>query len=297
MIPKPCDFNGKKGVHMAHLNIRSLWNKIDLVRQTIKSSNLDMMSLSESWLNESMNSSLINIPGYLCIRHDRSWTENNATKKGGGICCYVKDNIQVSHVEFNMSTKDIELLWISLNFPKSKKLIIGNVYRPPEGNVKSFCDLLDSTLTLIRDKQNNSHEIFILGDFNINVRTPSNPETKLLKWFEQRSSLKQIITDVTRYSNLNSCIDLIFTDCLSISDYGTLDVNLSDHEMIFLTRKHVSKPKVSSSFMGRSYLNYDKNLFTTSLKTKDWEPFYNSVNPNIAWAIMEQIIKTEIDIM
>ena len=26
-------FNNKKGIHMAHLNIRSLWNKFDLVRQ------------------------------------------------------------------------------------------------------------------------------------------------------------------------------------------------------------------------------------------------------------------------
>ena len=163
--------------------------------------------------------------------------------------------------------------------------------------MKSFCDSLDAKLTAVKNKQNNNYEIVLVGDFNINYRTPSNSDTKSLEWFEQRLSLKQIITNVKRFSNLNSCIDLIFTDNLTVADHGTLNVNLSDHEMLFVTRKHVSKPKVPSSFEGRSYIDYDEIQFVTSLKDKDWDLFYDSVNPNAAWYIMKQTIVSVIDTM
>ena len=88
MGTKICDFRDKKGVHLAHLNIRSLWNKIDVLRQTIKDSCIDMISLSETWLTSPLNTNQIDIPGYTCIRYDRTWIENNIVKKGGGVCCY-----------------------------------------------------------------------------------------------------------------------------------------------------------------------------------------------------------------
>ena len=147
----------------------------------------------------------------------------------------------------------------------------------------------------VRNKQSNSHEIFILGDFNINYRTPNHQDTKLLKWFEQRSSLKHIIKDITRFSNLNSCIDLIFSDSLFLNDFGTLDVNLSDHA--FVTRKHIKKVKVSSRFTGRSYLNFNPELFVRNLNNLEWEELYNSENPDQAWDFMCSQIESVIDIM
>ena len=162
MNTKICDFVNKKGVHLAQLNIRSLWNKIDITRQMILNSGLDMISLSETWLSSQMNSQVIDIPGYNCIRHDRSWTENNNIKKGGGLCAYVKSDINVSYLDFleyNVSTKDMELLWISLILPNSKRIIIGNAYRPPQGNVKTFCDTLDTLLSNIKDRQTGNFEV------------------------------------------------------------------------------------------------------------------------------------------
>ena len=69
-----------------------------------------MVSLSETLLNDSMNNMLLNIPGYTCIRQDRTWMENNVVKKGGGLCCYGKENTQLAYVEFvdfNVSSKNI----------------------------------------------------------------------------------------------------------------------------------------------------------------------------------------------
>ena len=300
MFGNVCNFKGKKGLHLAHINIRSLWNKIDVVKQTVLTSGLSLISFSESWLNENIDDELIKIPGYICFRNDRSWIENNSIKKGGGICCYILENLCASYSEFetlNVSSRDIEILWISLTIPNCKKIIVGNIYRPPQGNVKKFCDTIDDKLEIIKNSQRNNYEIFILGDFNINYKINNNQDTKQLKWLEQKANLKQIIKDITRFSNNNSCIDLILTDSLFLSDFGTLNVNLSDHEMIYVTRKHVTKPKHPSSFRGRSYVGYNEELFMQNLMNNDWERFYNVRDPNVAWSMMKNIILSHINVM
>ena len=161
------------------------------------------------------------------------------------------DIISSYHIltEFNVSTKDIELFWISLAIPNCKKIIIGNVYRPPQGNVKLFCDTLDDKLLALKNRQRQNFETFILRDFYINYNLTNNPDTKQLKWFEQKSSLKQIITTITGFSDTNSCIDLIYTDSPSVFDYGTLDVNLSDHEMILLLGDTLGKIRPQKLFL------------------------------------------------
>ena len=293
------DFNNIKGLHFGHLNVRSLWSKFDLLKPLIQSSGLTLMSFSETWLTSDMNNNYIEIPGYICLRQDRTWIENGNVKKGGGVCCYIKNNICTSSIEFydyNRSTKDIEILWLSINIPNCKKLIVGNVYRPPQGNVKNMTDTLDDLLQQIT-LYNNSADIFLLGDFNVNYKDATSSNTKTLKWFEQRIGLKQIITDITRFSDRNSCIDLIFTNSGSISNQGTLDVNISDHEMIFVTRKHVSKEKNPSSFNGRLYKNYNENLFLQKLSLSDWDAFYQCNDPNEAWNIFENKILGIIDVM
>ena len=69
-----------------------------------------------------------------------------------------------------------------------------------------------------------------------------------------------------------------------------MNVNLSDHEMVYVTRKHVKNIKHPSSFIGRSYVNYNEDLFVQALLNSDWEMFYNSANPNDAWSTMKTII-------
>ena len=120
------DFNHLRGLHFVHLNIRSLWNKFDQFRELLKDSNVDIFGLSESWLNINIDDRLLLIPDYTCIRLDRAWSEDNVNiKKGGGVCCYIKSNINFSDIEIahlNKSNKDIEMLWITINQPNTKLL-------------------------------------------------------------------------------------------------------------------------------------------------------------------------------
>ena len=84
-----------------------------------------------------------------------------------------------------------------------------------------------------------------------------------LEWFEHRSRLEPKMKNITCYSNNNSCLDPVYTNSKITSKSGTLDCNISDHQSVFITCKHITKPKEKLEFSGRSYLNLDEELFCT----------------------------------
>ena len=140
-------------------------------------------------------------------------------------------------------------------------------------------------------------EIFISGDFNINYFNKRDPNTRALMWLENVTGFKQLTKDVTRFSANNSCLDLILSDSEHVKNCGTLDVNLSDHEMIFVTRKMDSTTHKKTEFVGRSYRKYDKEKFSHNLQLCNWDNCYSTDNPDYAWELMYDNITQEIDIM
>ena len=67
-------FEGIKGTHITHLNIRSLVNKIDIFRQYLSNSNISIAAISESetWLHKLIPGYMVNIEGYQLFRSDRT---------------------------------------------------------------------------------------------------------------------------------------------------------------------------------------------------------------------------------
>ena len=212
-------------------------NKFDMFKYQMTNSGTDIICLSETWLNDALTTNILDIPGYRLARLDRSWRENNCIKKGGGLCMYIKQNISFNDSDacnFNISSKDIEIQWMILKFPKMREMIIANVYRPLQGNVKSFCKYLKKFLNEIDCSK--KKDIFVTGDFNINIQKKSSTESKDIMNMMISFGFKQYINKPTRLSN-NLCIDLMFTNCDNINQSGTLDLNYSDHQAIFITKK------------------------------------------------------------
>ena len=75
-----------------------------------------------------------------------------------------------------------------------------------------------------------------------------------------------------------------------------LNVNISDHQFIHLHRQHCPKVKTKMDFLGRSYKNYNKDLFCENLERFDWNEFYACNNPNNAWKILVNYIRTTLDV-
>ena len=66
------DIRNTRGLKIGHLNVRSLRNKVDMVRlELTKESCFDVLTLSETWLDASVSNSEVHMPGYSCMRTDR----------------------------------------------------------------------------------------------------------------------------------------------------------------------------------------------------------------------------------
>ena len=74
-------------VQISHLNIRSLKNREHylLLKDLIALKDIDVFTLSESWLNENVLDCEIQIPGFNIYRRNRSH------KLGGRVCVHVKE--------------------------------------------------------------------------------------------------------------------------------------------------------------------------------------------------------------
>ena len=143
-----------RGLQFLHLNVRSVLHKISELRILFSRKSLAVIAFTETWLNDSINDEEINIDGYKVVRRDRT------SRSGGGVCLYVRNDIAFN-IDIDMRTDDTESLWINVLLPRSKPIVVGVLYRPPNNNM--FIEKLSNSLeNIIKDD-----EIIILGDMNI----------------------------------------------------------------------------------------------------------------------------------
>ena len=289
-----------KGIHIAHLNIRSLVNKWEIFKAQFMRSNLHFIGLSETWLNTKLPDEMLKLSNeYTLIRNDRNWSDENGNepKKGGGIACYIKNDLKFSHMDYshwNTSSKDIESQWISLQFPNSKPIIIGNIYRPPQGSIDGFTHVLDNIFTEI---DLSKVELYLIGDMNVDMIDKQNEAYRKLIELTKPIGLRQLIKQPTRYSNArDSILDICFTNCDFIQKSGVCDINISDHQMILLTRKKKLKQKNKCTFTGRSYRNYSKNEFQDRVINADWYNFRKETTVEGKWKKLIAIIEDSINV-
>ena len=97
------NFQGGKGVHLTHLNIRSLWANYDLLNQYLEDSNIACTTISETWLKPDFHTSLVTIANYTLCRLDRQILTKDGltTKTGGGVAIYVNNNFIFSEKELS----------------------------------------------------------------------------------------------------------------------------------------------------------------------------------------------------
>ena len=288
-----------KGLKLVHLNIRSILKHRNEIEVTFK--DYDIICLTESWLHCDVETSLITLPGFIFFRQDRRSDLPNVKKRGGGILIYINSKWAPYITEcplYNTITADIEVLWLIFDPPKQRKLLVGTVYRPPDGKPLVAIENLDNTLSSFGDIELTS-EIVILGDFNIDYKKTVTPEHKRLKEFERNHQLKQYIKNPTRITNrVKSTIDLIFSNMNFIADVGVLENQISDHQPIFIRRKKARELKASSSILGRTMKDYNSVLFQGVIRDDvKWQTFWDPGNSvNMMWDIMYEIIYHSADL-
>ena len=115
---------------------------------------------------------------------------------------YIKADYVTTDTEVkkqNLSNCNIETQWLFIKKEYVKKTLVINLYRPPNGNTKDFLDTFQSQLQRLQDYPNT--DVFILGDFNIDLKNTTDPNGKRLLNICKVYGLEQFIKNVTRHGN------------------------------------------------------------------------------------------------
>ena len=274
----------QKGLHLLHLNVNSLLPKIEEIRHIAKSSNAGVFGITESKLDKSILDCEIDIPGYDVLRYDRD-------RNGGGVACYIRQDISYKIRDIFPST--IENIFVDILLPQTKPFSVGIIYRPPNQN--NFLEDVNENFSKLFPELK---DVFILGDININIFLNGknilqnnksylsnciNLEANFKKYREFCStfSLVQMINSPTRITtHSSSLIDHILTNgSEKISNAGVIDIGLSDHQLIFCTRKLIrSKPNFHKTIKCRSFKNYTSEKLILKLNESNfcnYESFQN----------------------
>ena len=219
----------KRGLHLIHLNINSTLSKIDELRVTAKKSRASVIGITESKLDKTVLDKDINIDGYELVRSDQN-------RHGGGVVCYIRNDIS-----FNVRgdfSNEIENIFLDTFLPKTKPILTGILYRPPDQS--GFLNKLSTAISKTSCFDN--QEVYVLGDLNINIINNQKHTPNGIKRYQEFCSLhglKQLITSPTRVTdNSSSLLDHVLTNSTDrISQSGVVDTGFSDHQLIYCTRK------------------------------------------------------------
>ena len=119
--------NDKRGLKMAHLNIRTLPGNFDQVKILLHNHPVDVIAFSETRLDEFISDSEISVDNYQIYRKDRN-------RNGGGVILYVSNTNCHHKLREDLMISSLELVAIELTQGKSKPIIVLAWYRPPNSH-------------------------------------------------------------------------------------------------------------------------------------------------------------------
>jgi hypothetical protein len=276
------------GLHFIHLNVRSLLPKISEIRIIASKTKAAIICLSETWIDDSVTDSEISIAGYSVIRLDRN-------REGGGVCSYIRNDFAFTERVDLSSRHDLkfESLWLELLLPKTKPILVGVCYLPDATNL--FLDVFADRLANIAPNT----EVIIMGDFNIYWLKKTYPYKKYNEILSQ-TGLKQIITKPTRITDVSSSLidHILCSHQDKISQFGNIPFGMSDHMLIFCTRKIqklvFNKHKTLSI---RSLRDYTQTDLINRLSEVDWSEVMSSLCADDAWAHFTRLFTSILDIV
>lgn len=119
-------------------NIRSLSKNLDDFKTFLDKLSFDFsaIGLCETWLVDE------NYPLHLLDRYSY-FGNNRKGKTGGGVGLYILNQFQTKPLEeLNPMSSLAETVFIELIIPNGKKIVIGEIYKPPQANPHEFIDFL-----------------------------------------------------------------------------------------------------------------------------------------------------------
>ena len=271
----------EKDLKVAHINACSLLSSKILVEHCLEFSGLDILIVSETWLQDKIDDMIVHIDGYRIIRMD---SKIKSKEKGGGLLVYYKEHLNLTKdTELSKTASDtcqIEQLWLKFSVGKSRPLMIAGVYRPPDSPIGDLNCLEESISAVISQGK----DFVLLGDLNCDLKRTDYPQTKSLNAIIRSYHLKQTINEETRISqNSSSLIDLVIsTDSLQLLKSGSIHNTISDHSLIYCIAPWKTPVPPTTYKIARSYRNFDIEKFKSDIKAANLDLTANTDDVNQA---------------
>ena len=115
-------------LNIAHINIRSLRNKLDEIKLKLHIGRFDIFAVTETHLDRKISNRQLEIENYKIMRRDR-----DAATIGGGCLVYIANHICSTRLH-SLEAPDIEGIWLKI-LVNSTAFIVGTIYRPPSDSV------------------------------------------------------------------------------------------------------------------------------------------------------------------
>ncbi len=272
----PPEFNlHVKGFKLAHLNIRSIDPSLDELRLWMKNQPFHVLTLSETWLNDSFNDNDVLIPGYVLERNDRF------KDRYGGVGMYISQDIKYRR-RADLETNNLECIWIEIIPNHGKNFLIASAYRPQEDTT------FFTSLSNILDKANDTGlEVFLLGDLNCDRFKKSALRDKM-DFVMSLHGLTQLVNSATRITKRSSTlIDVILStnpsQCI-LTD--VIHTSYSDHSLVYtvLCKKDFSiKSKTNNIKEYRCFKNFSESRFIDDLNKVNWTDVEKFNDCDEAW--------------
>lgn len=226
-----------------------------------------LMCFSESWLNDSIADTSVDIAGFTAVRVDRDPRMSGKTK-GGGLTLYVNNrwcHPGLITVKERICCRDDELLVVGLRpyyIPREFTHIIAIVYVPPRAVPADACDVIHETVA--RDLTRHPGAFLVIsGDFN-------------------HVSLSSHLTVFIQYVDCphhNKTLDLLYANAKEAYTATALPpLCKSDHNLVFLLPSYrpcvVRQPLTTRSF--RKWTPEARETLRVCYECTDWTVLENT---------------------
>ena len=239
-----------KSLSLFHINACSLSKNFNDLERLLKCTNkaFDIVTVSETRITQKTSlTSNINLQNYYL---QFTPTESNA----GGALLYIAKHLSYKpRTDLNLRTANqLESTFIEIINSRKSNIIVGCLYKHPSMDVSEFNKNYLNTLLDELSKENK--QVFLLGDFNINLLNYNDhqPTNEFLDSLASNSFIPYILQTARITSHSKTLIDNIFSNIIFheiIS--GNITATISDHLpylpnfyllLIYFRRHHAKNP-------------------------------------------------------
>ena len=239
--------NDEQSISLVSLNISSVPKHLDKFVADFIDCSLDVIGMCETRLNVDLEP-LYTLPSYNTFFNSRN-------TQGGGTLLHICEKMKSSELtNLTLTLPYFESVFVLVQL-SGKKLIIGNIYRPPNSDINSFLSKLFEVLTSIMQLDSSCSSI-IMGDINIDLLKVST-NARYMEYYTIMTSFNYcpLIRRPTRVTDeTQTLIDHIWTnEPHTIFNSGIVSYDLSDHFPVFaVIEQNIAVPHNESQYVTMS---------------------------------------------